>query len=213
VPGLPPGRPYFFFAYDHLSIFDRKNPVGLVDAFLQAFPQGDGPALVVKAINGHVRPQESERLREAIGARTDVHLFEEYLTADALGGLMDQCLAYVSLHRSEGYGFTMAEAMVRAKPVIATAYSGNLDFMDDDTSLLVPWTPRRVGKWHDPYPAGATWAEPDLGVAAEHLRWVVEHPDEAKAMGERARQHHLAHRTMEQAAAFIRDRVDVAEPR
>jgi glycosyltransferase involved in cell wall biosynthesis len=210
VPGLAPGRPYFFFAYDHLSVFDRKNPLGLVAAFTRAFPHGDGPALVIKAINGHVRPQEGERLREAIGTRDDVHLLEAYLTAAALGGLMDECLAYVSLHRSEGYGFTLAEAMVRGRPVVATAYSGNLDFMDEETAALVPWTPRRVGKWHDPYPAGATWADPDLDVAAMHLRWVVEHPELAQAMGERARAFHLTHRSIERTAAFVRERVERA---
>ena len=134
-------------------------------------------------------------------------LLEEYLPIEQLGRLMQECLAYVSLHRSEGFGFTLAEAMVRGKPVIATAYSGNLDFMADDTALLVPWTPRRVGKWNEPYPAGATWAEPDLEAAAAHLRWVVEHPDLAQAMGERARRHHLAERTMQRAADFVRERV------
>ena len=71
---------------------------------------------------------------------------------------MAECLAYVSLHRSEGYGNTLAEAMVRGRPVVATAYSGNLDFMDESTALLVPWTPCRVGKGQGPYPAGASWA-------------------------------------------------------
>lgn len=210
LPGLEAGRPYFFFAFDHLSIFDRKNPLGLVEAFTRAFPREDGPALVLKAINGGYRVKERDRLRDAVEGRTDFHLLEDYLPMEDVGRLMEGCLAYVSLHRSEGYGLTLAEAMVRAKPVIATAYSGNLDFMDDDTSLLVPWTPRRVGKWHDPYPAGATWADPDLDAAAQHLRWVVEHPDLAAAMGGRARAHHLTHRTMEQAAAFVRDRVRAA---
>ena len=210
VPGLEQARPYFFFAFDHLSIFDRKNPLGLVEAYGRAFPSGDGPALVVKAINGGFRPREQERLREAVTAQEGAVLLEEYLPMETVGKLMQECLAYVSLHRSEGFGLTLAEAMVRGKPVIATGYSGNLDFMDEETALLVPWTLRRVGKWHHPYPAGATWADPDLDAAATHMRWVVEHPDLAQAVGARARAFHLEHRTMQQAADFVRDRVDLA---
>lgn len=210
VPGLEQGRPFFFFAFDYLSVFDRKNPLGLVEAFGRAFPDGDGPVLVLKAINGALRDPDQQRLRTAVAARPGVVLLEEYLPMESVGRLMQECVAYVSLHRSEGYGLTLAEAMVRGKPVIATGYSGNLDFMDEDTALLVPWTPRRVGKWHHPYPAGATWADPDLDAAAAHMRWVVEHPDLAQAVGDRARAFHLAHRTMEQAADFVRERVELA---
>ena len=114
------------------------------------------------------------------------------------------------MHRSEGYGFTLAEAMARGRPVVATAYSGNLDFMDDSTALLVPWTPLRVGKGHRPYPAGATWADPDLDAAAELLRWVLDHPDEARTLGDRGRTHHLTHRTLDRTAAFVHEHVEAA---
>lgn len=210
--GLPEG-PYVLNAFDHLSVFGRKNPLGLVEAFTRAFGDGEGPALVVKAINGHLKPDDRDLLRQAAAGRGDVHLLEEYVGAAELGALMDGCLAYASLHRAEGYGLTLAEAMVRGRPVVATGYSGNLDFMDDTTALLVPVERVPIGRGHRPYPPQAHWGEPDLDVAAAHLRWVHEHPSEAAALGERARDHHLATRTLDRTAAFVRKRVTAAVAR
>src|SRR5665811_1018703 len=82
-----------------------------------------------------------------------------------------------SLHRSEGLGLTMAEAMAWGKPVIATGYSGNLDFMTEENSFLVPWTPAQIPVDADPYPAGGTWADPDLDAAARLMRSVVAEPE------------------------------------
>jgi glycosyltransferase involved in cell wall biosynthesis len=94
---------------------------------------------------------------------------------------------YVSLHRAEGLGLTIAEAMLLEKPVIATAYSGNMDFMDEDSGLLVPWEYTSVGSGANAYPAHAQWAEPDIDVASNHMRWVFENQSEAQAIGQRAK--------------------------
>ncbi|GEP39347.1 hypothetical protein NPS01_30100 [Nocardioides psychrotolerans] len=207
--GLPEG-PYVLTAFDHLSVFDRKNPLGLVEAFSRAFGDGEGPALVVKAINGHLKPEDRALLRRAAARRRDVHLLEAYVGAAELGALMDRCQAYASLHRAEGYGLTLAEAMVRGRPVLATGYSGNLDFMDESTALLVPVSRVPVGPGHRPYPPQAHWGEPDLDAAAAHLRWVHDHPEQAQALGDRGREHHLATRTLDRTAAFVRERVTAA---
>ena len=97
------------------------------------------------------------------------------------------CDSYVSLHRSEGFGLTLAEAMALGKPVIATGYSGNLDFMDADTSHLVDYqlVPVRDG---GPFYRGGRWAEPSIAHAAQVMRQVVDRPAEAHALGERARE-------------------------
>ncbi|GEP35509.1 hypothetical protein NSZ01_32770 [Nocardioides szechwanensis] len=207
--GLPEG-PYMLTAFDHLSVFDRKNPLGLVEAFGRAFVDGEGPTLVVKAINGHLKPEERDLLRAAAARRRDVHLLEQYVGAAELGALMDGCQSYASLHRAEGYGLTLAEAMVRGRPVVATGYSGNLDFMDESTALLVPASRVPIGPGHRPYPPQAQWGEPDLDAAAAHLRWVHEHPSQAEELGERARAHHLATRTLDRTAAFVRQRITAA---
>lgn len=184
---LPEG-PLFLFAFDFLSTAERKNPLGLVEAFCAAFGPQDGPVLVVKSINADQRPADAERLRLRVAGLPHVLLMEDYLDADARDALMAACDCYVSLHRSEGLGLTMAEAMAWGKPVIATRYSGNLEFMTDENSYLVDWSPVPIPADAAPYPPGSTWAEPDLAHAARLLRRVIEHPEEAAARGARAAQ-------------------------
>ena len=96
-----------------------------------------------------------------------------YLPSRERDALMNACDCYVSLHRSEGFGLTLAEAMALGKPTIATAYSGNIAFMTPENSFLVPWRPGRVPPGCEPYPKGDCWAEPDLDAAASLMRLVT----------------------------------------
>ncbi len=183
--GLP-GRPVFLFSFDFLSTAERKNPIGLIDAFTRAFAAGEGPVLVIKSINACRRPSEAERLRLRALNEPDVLLMEDYLDAAKRDALMALCDCYVSLHRSEGLGLTMAEAMACGKPVIATGYSGNLQFMTEQNSFLVPWTPTTIPAGAEPYPPGGVWADPDLRAAAAMMRAVIDDPDTARSKGARA---------------------------
>jgi hypothetical protein len=120
---------------------------------------------------------------------------------------MAACDCYVSLHRSEGFGLTIAEAMGQGKPVIATAYSGNTTYMQEDNSLPVPFRLIEVPAGCPPYPAGALWAEPDIAAAARLMRWVVDDPTAAAAIGARARADILAAHAPEAMARFVTDRL------
>jgi hypothetical protein len=93
------------------------------------------------------------------------------------------CDCYVSLHRAEGFGLTLAEAMSLGRPVIATGYSGNLDFMTDRNSYLVAHEMAPVGPGSAPYPPEAEWAEPDIEHAARLMREVFENQDAARQRG------------------------------
>jgi glycosyltransferase involved in cell wall biosynthesis len=183
--GLP-NRPTFLFVFDFLSTAERKNPLGLIDAFAEAFAPGEGPVLVIKSINADQRPSEAERLRLRAASVPDVLLMEDYLDAAERDALVALCDCYVSLHRSEGLGLTMAEAMAWGKPVIATGYSGNLQFMTEQNSYLVPWQPTQIPAGAEPYPAGGVWAEPDLHAAAALMRSVIDEPERAATRGARA---------------------------
>ncbi|MBV8520671.1 MAG: glycosyltransferase, partial [Acetobacteraceae bacterium] len=101
--------------------------------------------------------------------------------------LIDAADAYVSLHRSEGLGLTMAEAMLLGKPVIATGYSGNMDFMDESNSLLVDYKLVRLTREIPPYEAYCRWAEPDIDHAARLMRRIYENRDWARDLGTKAR--------------------------
>ena len=132
--GLPE-RFTFLLVFDFLSIFERKNPLGLIRAFTQAFSADEGPVLVLKSINGDRRLNELERLRAEIADRPDIIVTDGYCSPEEKNALISLCDCYVSLHRSEGLGLTMAEAMSLGKPVIATGYSGNLHFMNSRQQL------------------------------------------------------------------------------
>jgi glycosyltransferase involved in cell wall biosynthesis/SAM-dependent methyltransferase len=204
--GLPEG-PYFLFAFDYFSIFERKNPLAVVEAFCAAFAEGEGPFLVIKSVNGDKCRVDRDRLRLACEHRRDIVLVESYLSEDDLSSLMGEAAAYVSLHRSEGFGLTMAEAMARARPVIGTGYSGNLDFMNARNSLLVPYTLIPVAEGSGPYPSTTQWAQASTSAAAEHMRWVINNPVEAAALGQRARHSILSSNSLARTVRFVGERV------
>jgi glycosyltransferase involved in cell wall biosynthesis len=184
--GLPEDRFLFLFMFDMWSVMERKNPLGLIRAFRQAFPIQEPVSLVIKVARGHLEPDNLAILQRA-AAEAGARVIDSVMSRQEAYALMNACDAYVSLHRSEGFGLTMAEAMLMGKPVIATGYSGNLDFMAPGNSLLVDF--KRVTNPHGlaNYPRGAVWAEPSAPHAAAQLRWVYEHPKESRALGARAR--------------------------
>ena len=181
----PRGAPgfLFLFVFDYLSTVQRKNPVGLIEAFKLAFRPGEGPQLLIKTINAPLRPLAEEELLWAMHGRPDIHVVDRSLSGEELNGLMAACDCYVSLHRAEGFGLTMAEAMAIGKPVIGTGYSGNVDFMNNENSYLVDYTLGRVGPDCEIYPAEGEWANPSIEHAVELMRRVRDEPAEAAAKG------------------------------
>jgi glycosyltransferase involved in cell wall biosynthesis len=184
---LPTDRTVFLATFDAFSIPARKNPVGIIAAYTAAFGPDDGAHLVIKTINGARHRAALEQLWYLTRDRPDIEIRDGYLSRLEMSALVQLSDACVSLHRSEGFGLVPAAAMAAGKPVIATAYSGTLAFMDDDSALLVPYELADVGPGNDPYPADAQWAEPDLHTAAKHLRAVMEEPGAAHRLGEQAR--------------------------
>jgi glycosyltransferase involved in cell wall biosynthesis len=205
---LPEGF-LFLFMFDFLSVFERKNPLAAVDAFSRAFAPGEGAVLVVKSVNGDLRPEQLARLRAA-SDRPDIHIVDRYVTTDEKDAWLAACDCYVSLHRSEGFGLILAEAMALGKPVIATGYSGNLDFMDSKTSYLVPYTLTPIPPGCDPYPEGVPWAEPDVTRAAELMRHVYDNPVDATRRAAKAREALATRRAPAVTGAFVEARVAAA---
>jgi glycosyltransferase involved in cell wall biosynthesis len=184
--GLDPGRFTFLFVFDMNSRMARKNPLALVRAFRRTFRPDEPVELVIK-----VSPQEAlwaENWRElrAATAAAGVKLIDRALSRGELLGLMNAADAYVSLHRSEGFGLTMAEAMLLGKPTAATGYAGNVDFMTAANSYLIDHSLVPITTPEVVAPPGAVWAEPSVEHAAAVMRKIVDHPDEARARGRRA---------------------------
>lgn len=182
--GLRDGRFTFLFTFDMASTLERKNPLGLIRAFRMAFRSDEPVDLVVKVSRGESDPAAFVRLT-AEASSAGVILLNETLPREELLALFAACDCYVSLHRAEGFGLGMAEAMLLGKPVIASGYSGNLDFTTPETAYLVRCGRTVLDSATGPYPAGGTWGEPDLSHAAELMRRVHDHRTEATEIASR----------------------------
>ena len=172
---IEPDRFVFLCMADMLSVPERKNPLGTVEAFLRAAPKMPGAELIVKLSNPCGNEAAMSALREA-AAKGPVRIVDETLSRQRVDSLIACSDCMVSLHRSEGYGLVMAEAMTAGKPVIATAYSGNMDFMDSASAFLVDYDLGCVPPGCEPYRAGAIWAEPSMNSAAAQMEKVFTDP-------------------------------------
>ena len=210
VPARVAGPTTFLFAFDFNSTGQRKNPWGLVEAFHRAFAGRDDVRLVIKAINAHLHGSAAQRLRYAVGDDARIELLERYLSVEELSALYARCDAYVSLHRGEGFGLTVAEAMIRGIPVICTDYSATSEFVDDSVGWLIPHSMVEVGPGWPPYQPDALWAEPDLDAAAAAMRAVAEDPGEARRRGAAGRELLLRTRSVPAAAAWVREQLEAA---
>lgn len=187
--GLPGTAFVFFFSFDCSSFLERKNPWGVIEAFRrlrQCRPQSDA-LLVLKASGGIRAPEVMDRLRtEMATLGSHARLIDRTLDTEQMKSLLMACDCYLSLHRSEGFGYCLAEAMYFGKPVIATAYSGNLDFMTPETALLVGYQLAGVSPEAYPCGEGQFWAEPSIEQAVEHMILLVDEPREGQRLGARA---------------------------
>jgi glycosyltransferase involved in cell wall biosynthesis len=184
---LPEDHFLFLFTFHMMSVMERKNPLGLIEAFRKQFRPGEKVGLVLKTSFGDHHPRQMEELRRAAAGANITIIDSVYSKADILA-LMDSCDAYVSLHRSEGFGLTMAEAMLVGRPTIATGYSANLDFMTPENSLLVDYDLITLDRDYPPYKAGSRWAKASLDHAGQCMRRLVEDREYARALGKRGRE-------------------------
>ncbi len=185
VFGLPDGVTLFLFTFDLSGVLERKNPLGVIEAFRRAFAPTDAAHLVLKVNRAEAFPDDFQAIQAAC-AGLNVTPLTGVMPPEELFALLNLCDSYVSLHRAEGFGFTVAEAMRMGKPVIATDYSATAEFVTVGVGLPVRCEVVELDRDHGPYRAGWHWADPDLDHAAERMRWVFENPAEAKELGRRA---------------------------
>ena len=177
----------FLFMFDFFSFMERKNPLGLIRAFQAAFGGSRDVVLVIKHSHRDAEPAAYETLRQAAEGK-NVILLDMVLPRAGVKTLMNICDCYVSLHRSEGFGLTLTEAMSVGKPVIATAYSANTDFMDESNSYPVRYRLVEIEKNHGPYKRGKVWADPDPDHAAQLMRYIYENREAAASIAKKGQE-------------------------
>jgi glycosyltransferase involved in cell wall biosynthesis len=182
----------FLFAFDFLSYVERKNPFAVIEAFrglVKERPFQD-VTLVIKTNNSDRRPEMAARFEAAVRELRDhIVVIDATLSELEMKALIGLCDCFVSLHRSEGFGRGLSEAMALGKPVIATAYSGNMDFCNEATARLVPYALVPVGQDEYPHWEDQHWADADVEAATRAMRDLVDDPASGRALGARARAH------------------------
>ncbi len=206
---LPRDKYLFFFSFDFLSFQERKNPRGLYRAFRKAFrgDRSDKPVgLVIKSLNGHHVAGDLADLHAELADDPQVTLIDRTFTRAEILGLMNACDCVVSLHRSEGLGFTVAEAMMLGKPVISTDYAGTTEFVTPATGYPVGYRLIPVQDGQYPHAAGE-WADPDLEHAAWIMRRVCSNEAEVAEKVWRAKQHIEQQHGIARIGALQRERL------
>ena len=177
----------FLYAFDAASFVERKNPHCLVDAFEAAFSGHDRVRLVLKASNTDQDSAFSGYLDALVERNPRCMVLRQTMETHEVAGLIRASNCYVSPHRTEGFGLTVAEAMALGVPVIATDYSGTADFVTEEVGFPLDYRLVEIDRDHGPYAKGAIWSDPSREHLQELLRGVVANPDAAAARGQRAR--------------------------
>jgi glycosyltransferase involved in cell wall biosynthesis len=171
---LPADKFLFLFLYDLNSYSERKNPAAVLEAFRRSGLAGRGAALVIKVHNAAGNPADFARLQAAAASLPDTTLINATLSRQEIYELESACDCFVSLHRSEGFGFAVAEAMYLGKPVISTDWSATAEFVTAENGCPVRAQLVTLDRNHGPYAKGQTWAEPDVDHAADYMRRLFE---------------------------------------
>src|SRR5271166_1983961 len=190
--GIPAGDFTILLFFDLLSYASRKNPWAGIEAFRRLTRARSSRAirLVIKLNHSSHDLRVIEKIvRETADVRNRVTIVDATLTDNEIKNLIHCCDCLLSLHRSEGFGRGPAEAMFFGKPVVATGWSGNMEYMNSDVSFPVAYQLIPVTEAEYPHGVNQVWADPDVEHAAQILTRLVDDPALGAAVGNRAREH------------------------
>lgn len=186
--GLPEDRFLFLMMYDHSSVMERKNPIGALKAFKKAFSKENLKVGLVIKINNCI-DEDLKQIRSILDGYENVYFIKETLNRNQVNNLIQCVDVFVSLHRAEGFGLVLAEAMYLGTPTIATNWSANTEFMNEDVACMVDYSLITIEKDLPPFKAGNRWADPDIEDAARWMRRLHEDEEYYKKISEAARKH------------------------
>lgn len=180
---------------DGRSSFFRKNPIGAVNVFRAGLEGREDARLIVKTRSLYDQPAYRRLLVDAIGGDPRIRLLDEDLREGETWALLASADVFLSMHRAEGFGLPIAEAMALGKAVIATGWSGNMDYMKEDAAIAAPFRLVPVDDPSERYEnaPGVFWAEPDCAAAAQSLRRLADDENLRRRLGDSAREAIASH--------------------
>ena len=203
--GLPQDICLFLISYDGYSSSERKNPLGGVRAFCESFSPQESVGLVIKAT--HARDEDLQAIRLLLKGYPNVYILRDSYSKIEFNSLVACVDVYLSLHRAEGFGLVMAEAMLLETVVVATNWSANTEFMNDQVACMVPAKIVELDQDCFPYQKGSHWADPDEHAAAKMMRKLYEYPNERIKLAARAKQFAEKKLSQQRAADCMRQRL------
>lgn len=203
---LPADKFLFLMMFDSESISERKNPKSVLKAYKKAFPKEKNDVGIVVKINEY-KEEDIAYIHGELEGYDNVYILTETLSKVQVNSLIQCVDVYVSLHRAEGFGLVMAEAMQVGTPVIATNWSANTEFMNPDVACMVDYQLIEIEKDIGPYKAGNRWADPDISQASQYMRKYYENPVLKSELSKKAKEHIKTVLSMDRAKKIVTDRV------
>ena len=193
--------------YDSNSYVHRKNPMAAIEAFTEAF-SGNSNAMLIVKIN-HPKEAETAQIEDQLKkAGVQYRLIQERMEREELNALIACCDAFISLHRSEGFGLPIAEAMALGTPAVATNWSANAEFMSGEGACPVGYTLVPVGDRYKDAEEGQVWAEPDIHEAAGYLQKLYEDPGYREGVAAAGQAHVRTTLSIEKSGKMMKKRLD-----
>ncbi len=211
---IPESSFVFLFAFDFTSYIERKNPLATLRAFqdLCAAHPGEDICLVIKTKGAAAASSAYKEFCESFRGLDRVRVIDALLSENEIKSLIWCSDCFVSLHRSEGFGFGLSSAMFVEKPVVATRYSGNLDYMNDSNSCLVDYSLIPVPSGAYPFWEGQIWADPSVEHARTQMEQLLLNPDWARQIGAAASRHIRTHFSYRACGLRYMNRVIQTDP-
>ena len=203
---LPEDQFLYLTMYDHNSIVERKNPSGVFEAFKKAFNKGNKKVGLVIKINNSDK-EDLKMIQAALVGYNNIYIITQTLDKDQVNSLIKCVNVMVSLHRSEGFGLVLAEAMLIGTPTIATNWSSNTEFMNSDIACLVDYNLIKLEKDMGPFKKGNRWADPDIQMAADYMKKLYYDKDYYNQMSKKAKSHLNQKLSIDKATELINQRI------
>ncbi len=205
--GLPENQFLFLVMYDLNSTNGRKNPQGAIEAYRKAFTKEREDCGIVIKVNNATQ-ENIEMLRSKLPGYKNIYFITEIMDKVKVNSLIRCVDVFVSLHRAEGFGLVMAEAMLLGTPVVTTNWSSNTEFMCEESSCMVGYDFVTIKKREGLYKKGYRWAEPDTDEAGRFMRRLVEDPQYYESKKQKGKEYIDAVLGQEKITALWRAQID-----